>query len=69
MINKNLMLLNSLGLDKDSIVFSVSLFQEVFLYIKENLINHKSISKDNSLSHNNQSIRDLASFVIGQKYF
>ena len=56
-------------LDKDSIVFSVSLFQEVFLYIKENLINHKSISKDNFLSHNNQSIRDLASFVIGQKYF
>ncbi len=56
-------------LEKDNIVFSVSLFQEVFLYIKENLISHKSISKDNFLSHNNRSIRDLASFVIGQKYF
>ena len=55
-------------LDKDNIVFSVPLFQEVFSYVKNHLSDNNSISKDNFLSHNNQPIRELASFVIGQKY-
>tara|TARA_Y100000766_G_C18899344_1_gene602539 strand:+ start:646 stop:2517 length:1872 start_codon:yes stop_codon:yes gene_type:complete len=55
-------------LDRDNIVFSVELFQDVFSYVKTNLSTNNSISKDNFLSHNSQSIRDLAAFVIGQKY-
>lgn len=55
-------------LDRDSILFSVPLFNDVLSYVKNNLQSKDSISKDNFLAHDNVAIRDLASYVIGQKY-
>ena len=50
------------------IKFSIRIFNELFLDIKEKLQHKKSFSKDDFLNHDNPKFRSISSELVGEKY-
>ena len=51
-----------------NIKFSISIFNELLLDIKEKLQHKKSFSKDDFLNHDNPQFRAISSALVGEKY-